>query len=107
MRHLSRSICLVSAAMLMASTPATAQENKTYTYDALGRLVTVKKAGGPNDQTTSTYDYDKAGNRTQVSTSGSANGGGGGNNGGGASVGTQQGFVVTPLGGYTLLFYRN
>ena len=102
-----RFVGLAIAATIAASSPAAAQETKTYTYDALGRLVVVQKSGGPNDQTTSTYDYDKAGNRTQVSTNGSGNNGGGGNNDSGAGVGARQGFVITPLGGYALIFYRD
>jgi len=88
------------------SSPAFAQETTTYTYDALGRIVTVNRSGGPANGTAAEYTYDAAGNRTLVSTTG-ATGGGGGNGGGGASVNPRQGFVVTPLGGYALVFYRN
>ncbi len=44
----------------------------TYTYDALGRLVKVQVAGGEQDGETRDYAYDAAGNRTQVSASGSS-----------------------------------
>ncbi len=97
----------VIAALCAAFSPAAAQEVKTYTYDALGRLVEVKNTNGPNNNTTTSYNYDPASNRTQVSTTGSSNPGGGGNNGGGTGVTSRQGFVVTPLGGYALIFYRD
>jgi len=87
------------------SVAARAQETSTYTYDALGRVVTVERSGGPANGTAASYTYDAAGNRIQVNTTGSSNGNG--NGGGGASVNPRQGFVVTPLGGYTLIFYRD
>ena len=89
----------------IASHPAAAQETTTYTYDAQGRLKSVTRSGGQNNGVATTYDHDKAGNRTNVKTTGSQNGSGGGT-GGGATTSTQ-GFVVTPLGGYALIFYQN
>ena len=50
----------------------------TYSYDALGRLVSVTN---PNS-TVTTYTYDAAGNRTAVTT---GTGGGGGGGGGGTN----------------------
>jgi YD repeat-containing protein len=47
------------AAALLAAGAARAD---TYTYDALGRLVTVVSASGG----TRTYTYDAAGNRTAI-----------------------------------------
>lgn len=52
----------------LASAPsAFAANTTTYTYDALGRLLSVTVSG--NQTSVQTYDYDAAGNRTQ-STSG-------------------------------------
>jgi YD repeat-containing protein len=45
---------------------AAAAETKTYTYDALGRLVVVKSAGSVNANQIRSYCYDKAGNRVEV-----------------------------------------
>jgi YD repeat-containing protein len=75
-----------------------------YTYDALGRLVKTVNQGGPNDQVTSDYAYDKAGNRTNVNVSNSPNGNGNGS-GDGASVDAKKRFVVVPSGtGFALIF---
>lgn len=46
--------------------PANASETATFTYDALGRLDTVSHSGGPASGVSSDYNYDAAGNRTQV-----------------------------------------
>lgn len=40
-----------------------ASETKTYTYDALGRLVLVKSTDDVNNNQAYSYCYDKAGNR--------------------------------------------
>jgi YD repeat-containing protein len=81
-----------------------AQETTAYTYDALGRLVAVRTEGNPDQQRTATYDYDQAGNRTVVRTTGGSSGGGG--NSDGAVVGSRQRLVVTPIGAYVPVFYR-
>jgi len=60
---------LVFALLLMASAPARASETITYTYDALGRLVQVTRAGTVNNGASATYSYDPANNRTNVTTS--------------------------------------
>jgi len=51
---------------LLAIAPAMAQETITYTYDARGRLVTVAHAGVVNQGATTTYQYDPADNRSNV-----------------------------------------
>ncbi len=59
---------LMLAAGLACSTPASAAETVTYTYDARGRLIKVfvdRPSGTAND-IQACYKYDKAGNRTQV-----------------------------------------
>ncbi|WP_442947386.1 hypothetical protein [Novosphingobium sp.] len=91
-------------AMGMPMTAANADSTVEYTYDALGRLVEVKHKGGVNDQVTSNYAYDKAGNRTNVNVSNSPNGNDNGS-GDGASVDTKKRFVVVPSGsGFALIF---
>lgn len=66
------------------------QETTTYTYDALGRLVTSTTAGGPNGGVTVQPAYDPAGNRTQYNVSGSSNT-------------SPMKFIVVPLAGMTLI----
>lgn len=50
--------------LVVAMLPASASETKTYTYDALGRLVTVSSSGTVNNGHTDAIAYDPAGNRT-------------------------------------------
>lgn len=78
---------------------ANAAETVSYTYDARGRLVQVVRSGTPNNGVSSTYTYDKADNRTNVTVTGSSNGNG---SGGGATAPTGL-FIVVPLNGYTLI----
>lgn len=52
-----------SALALVLVTGTAASDTRTYTYDALGRLVTTTNAGGPNDGRTNGLCYDPAGNR--------------------------------------------
>lgn len=54
---------------------ALAAETKTYTYDALGRLVTATTAGGPNNGVQSSTTFDRAGNRTNQAVTGAPGGG--------------------------------
>ena len=56
-------LCLVSA-----STVASAAETITYTYDARGRLVQVQRTGTVNNGVRTDYRYDKADNRSNVTT---------------------------------------
>lgn len=77
--------------MLVSSAPAYSQSSDavTYTYDALGRLVQTSHSGTANTGVNSTYSYDLADNRTNVTVTGgsgsSGDPGGGGNPGGGGS----------------------
>jgi hypothetical protein len=50
-----------------------ASETVTYKYDAKGRLVEVKRTGTVNNNVNTTYQHDKADNRKNVTTTGSAN----------------------------------
>ncbi len=85
---------------------ALAQETTTYTYDARGRLITVTRAGGPNNGVAETIAYDPADNRTNVSVTGSSNtpnGSDPGSGAGGPSTGTRR-FIVVPVGGFSLIY---
>ena len=77
---------LAMAMMVSASMPAFAAETTTYTYDALGRLVTVARQDGPANGVSSTYAYDAANNRTNVTVQGA-----------------QTKVVVVPLNGFTVI----
>ncbi|QLC24487.1 RHS repeat protein [Parasphingopyxis algicola] len=61
-----------SAMLLLASAPLSAQENTTYTYDALGRLVEVDATTDAGTDSEIDYNYDDAGNRTSQSATGGA-----------------------------------
>ena len=68
-RTRSAIILAIASALLAPSTEAA--ERATYTYDALGRLVVVSKANGGNGGSNTSYQYDNAGNRANVSTNAS------------------------------------
>jgi YD repeat-containing protein len=51
--------------------PATGIETIAYQYDARGRLVGVARTGTVNDNVSTSYAYDKADNRTNVTVTGS------------------------------------
>ena len=51
---------------------AGAQETTSYTYDELGRLVTVTHSGSVNNGVQTAYTLDAADNRTQVTTTGAS-----------------------------------
>jgi hypothetical protein len=60
----------VAALAAVSSSPAWATETITYTYDALGRLVTVVHTGTVNNNQQTVYTHDPADNRTNVTTTG-------------------------------------
>jgi hypothetical protein len=103
----------LAASLAASATGAIAQETTTYSYDALGRLRTVTKAGGSASGVASTYDYDAAGNRTaatvsnaSASSGSSGSGSGGSNPGDGAAIPggiSTPKYVIIPLNGYTLI----
>ena len=68
MKHLF--LATISAACLIVPAAAYAGETVTYTYDAKGRLVKVVHTGTVNNNVQTTYNHDKADNRTNVKTTG-------------------------------------
>ena len=56
---------LVLAAISLTSIPTLAAETRTYTYDALGRVVKVENTGSVNNNQTRRFCYDKVGNRIE------------------------------------------
>jgi len=66
-KHLLTAVLLISCA-----SAAHASETVTYTYDALGRLVTVAHSGSVNNGQQTIYAYDSADNRTNVTTTGAS-----------------------------------
>jgi hypothetical protein len=56
-------------AVLLAPALASATETVTYTYDARGRLVKVVQTVNSATPVTTDYTWDKADNRTHVTTS--------------------------------------
>ena len=67
-----KALYLVGAAAGAFALGAAAQagETTTFSYDALGRLVRVSTAGGPQNGRANALCYDAAGNRTQYRSSG-------------------------------------
>lgn len=66
-------LCLIGTASLLSGAAASASETITYQYDARGRLKQVSSSGTVNNGVTSTYTNDKADNRSNKTTTGSAN----------------------------------
>lgn len=56
-----------------ASASSWPAETVTYTYDALGRIVSSSVSGGPNSGLNTALVYDAAGNRTTLAVTGSTN----------------------------------
>jgi hypothetical protein len=76
MRRLARSeilAALLTGVALPAAMAAQAAETITYSYDARGRLVAVNRGGSVNNAVNTTYNIDKAENRTNKTTTGSPN----------------------------------
>lgn len=67
-----RLLALAGASLALTSA-AQAAETITYQYDARGRLVQVARSGSVNNGVTTAYQFDKANNRANKSTSGSPN----------------------------------
>lgn len=63
---------LLAAGLALSATAAAATETITYHYDARGRVVQVVHSGTVNNGVTTTYSYDKADNRTNVTTTGAS-----------------------------------
>lgn len=63
---------LAALLALGAAQAAFADETITYTYDALGRVVVVARSGQVNNGQQTTYTYDAADNRTNVTTTGAS-----------------------------------
>ena len=68
MSRTSRIVCAGIAVGLLGATAAVATETITYTYDARGRLIKVVHTGTVNNNNQACYQYDKADNRTNVTT---------------------------------------
>lgn len=65
--------CGALSAFIASIPAASASETVTYSYDALGRLVTTVVSNGPANGVQTTTAYDPAGNRTNQTTTGAAN----------------------------------
>ena len=62
----------LAAGLAVSATAAAATETITYHYDARGRVVQVIHSGTVNNGVNTTYSYDKADNRTNVTTTGAS-----------------------------------
>ena len=65
-------LAAIAAAIGIAAI-ASASETINYGYDAKGRLVKVERSGNVNNGVNTSYSYDKADNRTNVTVNGSSN----------------------------------
>jgi hypothetical protein len=70
---MKRALLAGSAIAVFAIVPTYAAETITYKYDAKGRLVEVRRTGTVNNNVITTYTHDKADNRKNATTTGSAN----------------------------------
>ncbi len=57
---------LIGGILCFLCPAAQAAESQSYTYDPLGRLVSVIHTGSTNNNVRAAYTYDPAGNRTNV-----------------------------------------
>jgi len=69
-------VILIFAGLISVAAPAAASETINYTYDALGRLVSVTRSGTVNNGASAVYTFDPANNRTNVTTTAPPGGGG-------------------------------
>jgi len=81
---------LMLAGFVLVGVPAVASETTTYTYDALGRLVTTSVSGGPTNGLSTTTQFDPAGNRTNYQVTG-------------APPPRPRRLIVLPLNGFTVI----
>lgn len=79
---------------LVLAGPVHAQETTTYSYDALGRLTATQVNNGPNSGTTTTLEYDPAGNRKRYTVAGAPPPR--------STTGSLR-VIVVPLNGYTVI----
>ena len=68
---LRTSMLLLTASVFLPYSASFAGETTIYIYDALGRLVEVRKSGTINNAVNTDIAYDAAGNRTDYNVSGS------------------------------------
>ncbi|RMB24884.1 YD repeat-containing protein [Sphingomonas sp. PP-F2F-G114-C0414] len=92
----------VGLGLSLLPTVVIAQETTTYTYDAKGRVRTSVRSGGPSNNVTTTYDYDTADNRKNVTVVNSTNSSGI-DIGSGATVKTTL-VIVVPINGLSVMF---
>jgi hypothetical protein len=64
---------LVAGVAVVAASAAMAAETIVYRYDARGRLVAVERSGTVNNNVNTSYTFDKADNRGNVTVTGSPN----------------------------------
>ena len=58
--------------LLLLGAAGYATETITYSYDARGRVISVRRSGMVNNNVVTNYSYDKADNRNQVTTNGAS-----------------------------------
>ena len=66
----SNVVASAAIALAVAATQPSSAETVTYTYDALGRLVTSSVSSGPSNGVQTSIQYDAAGNRTNYQVQG-------------------------------------
>lgn len=64
---------VVLGSLLACGVASWANETITYTYDARGRLISVKHTGDVNNNVVANYELDRMGNRKNVEVKGSTN----------------------------------
>ncbi len=57
-------LAMASSGAIATASSASAQDATSYTYDALGRLITTSVSGGPNNAINAATCFDPAGNRS-------------------------------------------